>query len=556
MAVTLPNPFYYLENFQRVLDWLGERYIDLLSEEERCFIVRFPTLPQTSRALLVRMAMRKGEHFRSGKLQYAEIGCPHQAIQALLTAGWVEDDPPLTIEHLFALLKKTEIATVFGLTAASRLASKADLLETLRHEFTDARPLAAWHASLHEAGERIYRIAITSLCERMRLMFFGNLHQTWSEFVLSDLGIYRYEQVEFQPSSRGFQSRRDVDDYLHLHRCRERFDQGEYLDDILPDLPVEPHVNPWLETRRNKLLFRIAQEYERCKELQSALAIYQRCTCPGSRLRAIRVLERLEHHTCAFALAITADEMPESEAERQALLRILPRLRRKLGQLKLPVVKPQAAERIDLMLPFPAIPVSVEIAAADHLTRNDAPVVYVENTLINSLFGLLCWPAIFAAVPGAFFHPFHHGPVDLLSPDFHQRRAVQFTACLSQLNDDRYRQTIVANFHAKYGTLSPFVYWNAIDEELLNIALDCLPPDHLKKWFDRILRDISANRSGFPDLIQFYPQEKRYRMIEVKGPGDRLQDNQLRWMEYFVGHGMPVAVCHVQWMEQVMDDVA
>ena len=39
-------------------------------------------------------------------------------------------------------------------------------------------------------------------------------------------------------------------------------------------------------------------------------------------------------------------------------------------------------------------------------------------------------------------------------------------------------------------------------------------------------------------------------MIEVKGPGDRLQDNQLRWIEYCTLHGMPVSVCYLQW-EQV-----
>jgi hypothetical protein len=39
-------------------------------------------------------------------------------------------------------------------------------------------------------------------------------------------------------------------------------------------------------------------------------------------------------------------------------------------------------------------------------------------------------------------------------------------------------------------------------------------------------------------------------MIEVKGPGDRLQDNQLRWLEFCHEHQMPVAVCYVQWAEQ------
>jgi hypothetical protein len=68
----------------------------------------------------------------------------------------------------------------------------------------------------------------------------------------------------------------------------------------------------------------------------------------------------------------------------------------------------------------------------------------------------------------------------------------------------------------------------------------------LRVWFEWIVRD-PENRAGFPDLVQFWPLERRYRMIEVKGPGDRLQDNQRRLLEYCVSHGMPVSVCHVQW---------
>jgi len=35
-----------------------------------------------------------------------------------------------------------------------------------------------------------------------------------------------------------------------------------------------------------------------------------------------------------------------------------------------------------------------------HLQQDDAPVHYVENALLCSLFGLLCWEAIFAPLPG------------------------------------------------------------------------------------------------------------------------------------------------------------
>ena len=91
------------------------------------------------------------------------------------------------------------------------------------------------------------------------------------------------------------------------------------------------------------------------------------------------------------------------------------------------------------------------------------------------------------------------------------------------------------------------MYWDALTPELLDLALACIPATHLRRWCERILADVKANRSGFPDLIQFWPREGRYTMIEVKGPGDRLQDNQLRWIEYCAAHDMPVAVCYLQW---------
>lgn len=48
---------------------------------------------------------------------------------------------------------------------------------------------------------------------------------------------------------------------------------------------------------------------------------------------------------------------------------------------------------------------------------------------------------------------------------------------------------------------------------------------HLKLWFVRLTRDIRADGTGFPDLIRFWPALRRYKMIEVKCPGERLQDN-------------------------------
>jgi hypothetical protein len=107
--------------------------------------------------------------------------------------------------------------------------------------------------------------------------------------------------------------------------------------------------------------------------------------------------------------------------------------------------------------------------------------------------------------------------------------------------------TTGTRFEQKTGIQSPFVFWNIISEALLRSALDCLPREHLAVCFGRILANIRSNACGLPDLVQFWPAQRRYRLIEVKGPGDRLQDNQIRWLTFCVAHGIPVSVCQVSW---------
>lgn len=538
----LPNPFYYLDNFRTVLAWLAERYDDLLSDDERRFVAGFAVLPAASQALLVRMVMRKGELFRASKLRYDEIGDTRAAAAPLVEAGWLDPQPLLSLPQLFGLLTLGELAQAFGDVA--RGARKAELLARLEPVHADARRLADWWPA---AGDTVYHVTVDALCERLRLMFFGNLYQAWSEFVLADLGIYRYEPVPLAPSSRGFQTRQDIDDFLHLSRCRERLALDEPPEGVLADVPATPLANAWIEGRRAKLLFRIAQQYEKTQRWAEALDIYTGTGHPGARARAIRMLERCERFADALALAEVAARSPESEAESQQLGRVILRLRRQLGLARLPAPASPAIGQFALSLPQPAPGVPVELAVLAHLERPEAPVRYVENTLINSLFGLLCWDAIFAPVPGAFFHPFHNGPADLLAADFAARRAAQFDACFALLDSGAYREVIRQRYRDKFNTQSPFVYWGVLDDTLLVLALDCLPAAHLRRYFQRLLADIGANRAGLPDLIQFWPAERRYRLIEVKGPGDRLQDNQIRWLDYCVEHAMPVSVCYVQW---------
>ena len=543
----LPDPFYYLNNFQTVLASIDRRYAELLSSEERQFIAHFSALPRASGALLVRMVMRQGSLFRRSRLKYSEIGATAAAVAPLLQAGWVDDRPGLEVNQLQKLLTKAELLRYFPVSRSYRTLNKSDLVAVLRAQYPGSKPFLTW---CQESDDRVYHLAVGALCERFRLMFFGNFHQDWTEFVLTDLGIFAYETIPASLQSLAFRTRVHVDSFEQIYRCRQWLDADMALDEVVAGVPPRIADCDWLEERRQKLLFQIARAYERSDDGGAALKVLSACAHRGARLRTIRLRERAHEWGMARELCLMAQRNPENESEREQVNRLLPRLNRKLGVSGINPPERIGIPTFDIAIDMPSNDYAVEFLVRDSLarqSRGNTHIRYVENALVMSLFGLLCWEAIFAPIPGAFFHDFQSGPADLSSGQFFERRQSAFIECFSQLDSDRYKSTIRQCFAAKSGIQSPFVAWGTLSKRLLDWALWCFPAAHLRLWFEWIVRDLQANRAGFPDLVQFWPLDQRYRMIEVKAPGDRLQDNQRRLLEFCVSHQMPVSVCYVHW---------
>lgn len=243
MPTSLPPELYYLNNFRTVLAWLCERYADLLTAEEQTFISSFEAVEWRAQALLVRMIMRRGCHFRLSKLDYPEIGDCLYAARPLLELGWISEQMPLTAVEVAELLRKDELLAHLPLWDRRSSQKKTALLEQLLAQDLPAQPFSNWCPALND---RLLSLQIDELCNRLRLLFFGNLAQDWSEFVLADLGIYRYESVDITPESRGIRSRQDLEDYLHLRDLRVRFEAGEPVESVLPPLLVFSSANSYL----------------------------------------------------------------------------------------------------------------------------------------------------------------------------------------------------------------------------------------------------------------------------------------------------------------------
>ena len=557
VPASLENPLYYLQNMDILVAWVADHHSDLLTAQERDRLAAYADLNTGPRALLTRMVMRTGELFRGDKLIYPELPVPEAgAIKVLVQDGWLDNAPELRLDDLFRLFTLAELRPVFGpwlqQQGQPKTLGKARMRELLAEPFSAPRPLRGWLGGFgDDQAPEVVQLQDMALFDRIRLMFFGNLRQSWTDFVLVELGIQQFEPVPFTPESRAFHQRADVDCYLQMHQCRERLDKGEPAAGAWQSVPG-PVDNPWLASRRDRLLLELGKQAERQGDKELALLVLADSHHREARLKQLRLLERMKRFEDAWDIACQWQTHELSAAEAQGLARLLKRLAPKVGE---PRPAPEPAPEIrefTVTLPQPAVG-SVELAALQHLGTDDAPVFYVENTLINALFGLLCWPVIFKPIPGAFFHPFHIGPADLTREDFVRRRQEDFDQCFALLEDGRYRVRILETFREKQGIANPFVVWPVVSEELLDLAMHCIPVNHLDALFRRLLNNLKEHRSGFPDLIRFVPDaevpEQRYEMIEVKGPGDRLQDHQRRWLAFFAHQGIPASVCYVRWQD-------
>lgn len=544
----LEDPLYYLRNVDTVVRWVAEHHSDLLNEAERNQLVSYHSLSTPARALLARMLMRKGEFFRSDALRYSEIEDVPAALGVLAGADLLELDPAcdaMTLHRQCRVAELRELLKKHNVSGVERL-NKEALLPFLEAAQPEAVPLAQWWP---QAPFSLVALTCQPLFDRLRVMFFGNAYQDWSEFVLTELGSRRYETVTFAPSSRAFQSRREVDTALAIARCQQHLQES---GDVLASLALLPPPldNAWLAHRRDRALFALAQQAERTGDTALALVLYRDNRMEEATIRRLRLLER------------------SSPAEKllKELDRARCKLRRPLSQLHLQRIERRVHRKLQrsaalgttasaviaqeaLCLPAPSVSgLRVEQAVVEHLQLSPGVQAYhSENALFPGLFALLCWEEIFTPLPGAFFHPFQAGPADLFRPDFVERRQAALTSRLASLDAGHYKDIIWQNWQAKKGIMCRLVQWSELTEGLVEKALTLIPVADLQRIFQHLLSDLRYHRSGMPDLVVFDEEASTYRLVEVKGPGDRLQDHQTLWLQALSAMGVTVSVLNVSY---------
>ena len=548
-------PHYYRDNFIALCDTVESQYGDLLTAAELGFLQVYRALPFAAQCLYVRLISRVGPWFRQSKLDYPELGAAAPIVDSLLAAGLAESAAGLDAPELGALYTRAELLEAFGSQLTEVPRGKPALLEAI-----DALALdRARHLELLKAvdGERIVAPCAVAEVQLLQLLFFGNRHQSLTDFVLSDLGVARYYPYSLDRQYRLFPHREALDEFLacaELGDCWYELRESEdpaALPALAAQILSQDIRFPSSEGRWHRLCNGLARDLERLGELELAGDLY---ACSGrhpARERRLRVMERLQDWEAALQLSeqILAD--PWCEEERDAAERVQPRIRRQLGARPAPRRR-DTFRKLALELPREDAP--VEVLAARRLAADWAAVHYVENSLMNTLFGLAFWEQIFIPVPGAFHNPFQSVPTDMYSPGFRARRQHALAARLAELRAGDI-QPMLLEAHSRYAPCQcRWVDWLRVDEAMLEAATSAIPGSHLLAIWERILFDPRENRRGFPDLVALGEKPGDYSLIEVKGPGDALQESQKRWLRFFEREGIPATVAWVTWEQGADDD--
>lgn len=535
---------YYVNNFHTLVGHVTSLYSDLLTNEEKRWYEAICLSNDEAQRLYIRLLGRKGSFFRLSRLDYSEIEDLRRAAAGLDKQGLVCCEPPQQLASLLSAFTKPELLKILELNDLRAL-SRPQLIQHIEQSDEDSKVCFVMRLQSQDQWICVTGHAHWML---MQLCFFGNLYQDSSEFIVSQLGASTYADYTIEPSARAFTSREQIDAHWQYFECTAVYEtlnqrSGSELYDFSQTLPQPIGSDKNLLRRTDRLRVTIARQLERLGHFEHAMLLYEACVTPPARERRIRRLMKELSWDEAHQIAQSVLAKPHNEAELLVVQRLSIQCKKSLG---IPFKKPAVFKPASTKLVLANQGFRVEEQARRFFAAS-GDCFHTENTLVNGVFGLFIWDIVFHPVPGVFFNPFQRAPADFYQPEFYQQRQELFQDRFKELTCPvHFRSRIELAFNQHFGKQNPLVRWQGLSVELLELSLERIPISHWQAMFDRILLSTRENTNGFPDLVHF-PDSGGYEFIEIKGPGDVLQENQRRWMKYFDQHDIACRVVHVSY---------
>ncbi|KAK2894735.1 hypothetical protein Q8A67_011964 [Cirrhinus molitorella] len=194
---------------------------------------------------------------------------------------------------------------------------------------------------------------------------------------------------------------------------------------------------------------------------------------------------------------------------------------------------------------------SVEELALEHYrTLGFDQGIHGEGSTFSTLVGLLMWDIIFIdGVPDVFRNPYQTCPLDFHTDCFYENRQEAIEARAEMLREasaETLQELLADVWNAQEGKTCAMINWERFSSlQQAQSLVACLGGHFLSGVVLRMAKDYRHCRGGLPDLVVWSTSNKKYKLVEVKGPNDRLSQKQQIWLDELHKLGADVEVCHV-----------
>ncbi|TXG69322.1 hypothetical protein EZV62_004257 [Acer yangbiense] len=608
-AKNLPsNMLKYQHNFNLLIQEVLRSTPHLFTDDEKIFMESFSALSGDSQRIFVRLYTRKGPWFRLSNISYSEVSNLQEAIKELSGNGFLcllEDanelhDDIKEICNLLTVSELREILKVLPSEDMTRQSSnhgsrKQDLIASLLCSYEDRLCQLLPSMVLDKTG---ICIRISSKAEsflwRAERLFFLNGDQDLSAFLLVDLGIVKYPIYNCIISKQIFSNRSDLLAYEEAIELAQIMDQS--LDEnnvelvlrciMIADSQISStssishclscfSLNSPDYDLFNIILF-IVLMLLHCYRYKDAVNLLKRLLisfiCDGRRgYWTLRLSIDLEHLSCPNESLSVAEEGlldPWVRAgSRMALQRRVLRLGKPPRRWKTPSFS-ESIQRNITEVHIQGRPLNRETGMKSRFYGEDGEQcgveqlalqffagegggwrgVHTESGIWLTIFGLLMWDILFSDVPDVFRSRFQTAPLDLATDSFYVVRKNLIESQLQKIQDGMAEEIIITSWESHMGTACKGVNWDRHSLSELRAAVACIGGPCLASLCRHLAQDYGSWSSGMPDLLLWrFHEEYRgeAKLVEVKGPKDRLSEQQRAWLLLLMDCGFNVEVCKV-----------
>ncbi|KAK5867228.1 hypothetical protein PBY51_011740 [Eleginops maclovinus] len=601
-----PRLPYYLRNFLTVLQAVLENEDDrsLFNQDDMSLIHAFKELSVMGQKLYVRLFQRKLKWLQVNKLDYEEICSDLGPVaQELVEAGFLQSERDLQdLGETLDLLPAPELkslAKTFHLGNSGT--QKQQLVDGLLR-LSRQKSLFSLSPAQNHIGAVILKRAkqLASSCVRLcrgRLAFPDYTVQRSAKVFQDREDLIRYEASmrtlqEVVTAMQGGQWEEAMELYTAAKSVWKELKTDHDLSHE-EELPVflRSFTTGWAYTRILSRGVEISQRLrcyeEAVEELQSLLS--QSVYCPDSRgrwwdrlaLNLQQHLKKPEQAICAIRdgmsdpLVRTGHKL--SLHQRAVRMKESASLKKHHLQLNdMPTIQVQDVTHVTIrgqLFPheggmgksrflLPAIGVGEEgadatiicsvedLSLAHYRQQGFDQGIHGEGSTFSTLFGVLLWDIIFMeGIPDVFRNPYQTCPLDLYTDCFYENRREAIDSrvqLVSEASVETLHDMLAEVWTSHEGKVCSLVNWERFSSlQHAQSLVSCMRGAFLGGVIKRMSKDYRHCRGGLPDLVVWNTSNNTYKLVEVKGPSDRLSQKQQIWLDELQKLGADVEVCHV-----------